>query len=89
MYGAAKSFGFGVAEPVFSLKSLVESIKRFQLLRPRCKLALKIDDTQIPVTLLPSGHIELDGQVQPVSVERDIEDAIAQFGAVLQEIPGQ
>ena len=36
--------------------------------------------------LLPNGFVELDGKVQPVAVEKEIEDAMQQFGAVLKEV---
>lgn len=84
MYGAA-TLGYG-NEAVFSFNSLVDAIKRFQLVRPRCKLAMKIGDAKIQVNLLSNGFIELDGKVQPVAIEREIEDVIAQYGAILEEV---
>lgn len=84
MYGAA-TIGYG-HEAVFSFNALIDAVKRRQLIRPRAKLAMKIGDASIPVNLLPNGFVELDGKVQPVAVEKEIEDVIAQFGAVLEEV---
>lgn len=84
MYGAA-TIGYG-HEAVFSFKALIDGVKRLQLIRPRSKLAMKIGDASIPVNLLSNGFIELDGKVQPVAVEKEIEDVIAQYGAVLEEV---
>ncbi len=84
MYGAA-TLKYG-NEAVFSFNALIDAIKRCQLVRPRSKLAMKIGDASIPVNLLANGFIELDGKVQPVAVEKEIEDVIAQFGAVLEEV---
>lgn len=84
MYGAA-TLGYR-PEAVFSFKSLIDAIKRCQLIRPRAKLAMKIGDASIPVNLLPNGFVELDGKVQPVAVEKEIEDVIAQYGAILEEV---
>jgi len=83
MYGCP-GFAFGT-EAVASMNHLIDAIKRRQILRPRSKLMLLVGDKTLAVNLLPNGFIELDGQAQAVSVERRVEEAMAKFGAFLQE----
>lgn len=84
MYGAPY-LGYG-CEIVHSFNTLIDAIKRRQLLRPRSKLAINLVGGDIEVNLLTNGFVELDGKVQPVAVEKEIEDAMQQFGAVLKEV---
>ena len=84
MYGAPY-LGYG-CEIVHSLNTLIYAIKRRQVLRPRSKLAINLAGGDIEVNLLANGFVELDGKVQPVAIEKEIEDAMQQFGAVLKEV---
>ncbi len=84
MYGAP-TLGYGT-EVVKSFKALIDSIKRRQLLRPRSRLAMCLAGGEFAVNLLPNGFVELDGVVPPLAVEKEIEDAMNQFGAVLAEV---
>ena len=38
------------------------------------------------VKLLPNGFVEVDGVVPPLTVEKEIEDALQEFGAILEEV---
>lgn len=84
MYGAP-TLGYGT-EVVNSFKALIDAVKRHQVLRPRSKLAINLAGGDFAVNLLPNGFVELDGKVPPPSIEREIEDAMEQFGAVLKEV---
>lgn len=84
MHAAAKA-GFGT-EAVQSFNDLVIAIKRRQVLRPRSLFAVCLAGVEFAVNLLPNGFIELDGKVPSPPVEKEIEDAIEQFGATLKEV---
>ncbi len=76
----------GSTEAVQSFKSLIDAIKRFQISRPSSKLVIKLAGVVFGVNLLSNGFIELDGKVPPVAIEKEIEEAITQYGATLEEV---
>lgn len=84
MYGVAK-VGYG-SEAVQSLNALIDAIKRRQVLRPRSLFAMCLAGVHFAVKLLPNGFIEVDGVVPPLTVEKEIEDAMHEFGAILEEV---
>lgn len=84
MYGAPK-VGYGT-EVVQSFNSLIDSIKRRQVLRPSSLFAMCLAGVDFAVKLLPNGFLELDGVVPPLSIEKEIEAAMKKFGAVLEEV---
>ena len=84
MYGVA-SLGYG-SEMVQSFNALIDAIKRRQVLRPRSLFAIWLAGVEIAVKLLPNGFIELDGVVPPLTIEKEIEDAMKQYGATLNEV---
>lgn len=71
-------------ETVTSMAGLVEAIKHRQASKPRGSLTLTIGRDVFSVQLLVTGHLELDGQVPPLRMERDLELALNTVGAVLQ-----
>ena len=73
-------------EVVSSFTSLIDAVKRRKLLRPRSKLAMKLAGGEFGVNLLSNGLIELDGKVPPIAVEKEIENAMQHYGAVLEEV---
>ena len=84
MYGAPK-VGYGT-EVVQSFNTLIDSIKRRQVLRPRSLFAMCLAGVDFAVKLLPNGFVEVDGVVPPLSVEKEIEVAMKKFGAILEEV---
>ena len=82
---AMPALGYGT-EVVSSFKTLIDAVKRRQSLRPRSKLAIKLAGGEFRVNLLSNGFIELDGKVPPMAVEKEIEDAMQHYGAVLEEV---
>ena len=84
MYGAPK-VGYGT-EVVQSFNALIDSIKRRQVLRPRSLFAMCLAGVDFAVKLLPNGFVEVDGVVPPLTVEKEIEDALQEFGAILEEV---
>jgi len=76
----------GSTEVVQSFKSLIDAIKRLQISRPSSKLVIKLAGVVFGVNLLSNGFIELDGKVAPVAIEKEIEEAITQYGATLEEV---
>ena len=84
MYGAPK-VGYGT-EVVQSFNALIDAIKRRQVLRPRSLFAMCLAGVDFAVTLLPNGFVEVDGVVPPLTVEKEIEDAMKEFGAILEEV---
>ena len=84
MYGAPK-VGYGT-EVVQSFNALIDAIKRRQVLRPRSLFAMCLAGVDFAVKLLPNGFVELDGVVPPLTVEKEIEDAMKEFGAILEEV---
>ena len=55
MYGAP-SLGYG-CEIVHSFNTLIDAIKRRQVLRPRSKLAINLAGSDIEVNLLANGFV--------------------------------
>ena len=84
MYGAPK-VGYGT-EVVQSFNALIDAIKRRQVLRPRSLFAMCLAGVDFAVMLLPNGFVEVDGVVPPLTVEKEIEDAMKEFGAILEEV---
>ena len=84
MYGAPK-VGYGT-EVVQSFNTLIDSIKRRQVLRPRSLFAMCLAGVDFAVKPLPNGFVEVDGVVPPLTVEKEIEDAMKKFGAILEEV---
>jgi len=85
MYGMPGITHFG-AESIPSFDALIEAIKRRQVIKPKAKLAMQLGGEKCQVNLLPSGHVELDGRVPPLHIEREIEEAIASIGAQLEDV---
>jgi len=85
MYGMPGITHFG-AEPIPSFDALIEAIKRRQVLKPKAKLAMQLGGAKFQVNYTPTGHIELDGRVPSLHVEREIEEAIASIGAQLVDV---
>lgn len=84
MYGAP-TLDYGT-EVVRSFKTLIDAVKRRQVLRPRSNLAISLAGGDFAVSLLPNGFVELDGKVLPLAIEKEIEDAMQEYGAVLKEV---
>lgn len=84
MYGAPK-VGYGT-EVVQSFNALIDAIKRRQVLRPRSIFAMCLAGVDFAVNLLPNGFVEVDGVVPQLTVEKEIEDAMHEFGALLEEV---
>ena len=84
MYGAP-NVGYGT-EVVQSFNALIDAIKRRQVLRPRSLIAMCLAGVDFAVKLLPNGFVEVDGVVPPLTVEKEIEDALQEFGAILEEV---
>ena len=84
MYGAP-NVGYGT-EVVQSFNALIDAIKRRQVLRPRSLFAMCLAGVDLAVKLLPNGFVEVDGVVPPLTVEKEIEDALQEFGAILEEV---
>lgn len=74
------------AERIASIDELIEAVKRRQVFKPQAKLAIELDGAKFRVNYLSSGHIELDGRVPPLHIEREIEKAIASLGASLVDV---
>ncbi len=74
------------AEPIPSIDALIEAIKRRQMLKPKAKFAMQLGGARFQVNYTPTGHIELDGRVPSLHVEREIEEAIASIGAQLVDV---
>lgn len=83
MYGAAK-VGYGT-EVVHSFNVLIDAIKLRQVLRPRSIFAICLAGVDFAVKVLPNGFVEVDGVVPPLIVEKEIENAMQKFGALLEE----
>lgn len=81
----APKVGYGT-EVVQSFNALIDSIKRRQVLRPRSLFAMCLAGVDFAVKLLPNGFVEVDGVVPPLTVEKEIEDAMKEFGAILEEV---
>jgi len=69
---------------VISFKAMIQIAKHFQITRPQGKLALWLMGEKKQVNLLPNGFVELDGVVETLAVEREIDEAIQQHGAFLE-----
>lgn len=70
-------------EHVASLAGLLEAIKQTQVAKPRARFALDLGGESFSLNLLPSGYLEVDGQVRPLEVERAFDQALASVGATL------
>lgn len=70
--------------PVISFEAMIMIAKTFQITRPQGKLALCLMGEKKQVNLLPNGFVELDGVVETLAVEREIDQAIQQYGAILE-----
>jgi hypothetical protein len=84
MYGHPALTAFG-PERIDSLSALVEAVKRRQLLKPHGRLTVRLAEKSFGVNLLPNGFIEWDGVVAPLAVERQIEQEMGRFGALLDD----
>ena len=84
MYGAP-NVGYGT-EVVQSFNALIDAIKRRQVLRPRSLFAMCLAGVDFAVKLLPNGFVEVDGVVPPLTVEKEIEDALQEFGANISPV---
>ena len=73
-------------ERINSLSTLVDAVKRRQLLKPHGgRLTVRLAGKSFGVNLLPNGFIEWDGSVPPLAVERQIEEELDRFGALLDD----
>ena len=84
MYGLPE-IGYG-GEVVTSLAGLIDAVKARQLVNPGAKLTMKIEGDVFGVRLLTNGWIELDGVVPTMALEKAVDSAMHQRGAVLQEV---
>jgi len=70
--------------PVISFKAMIQIAKHFQITCPQGKLALWLMGEKMQVNVLPNGFVELDGVVETLAVEREIDEAIKHYGAILE-----
>lgn len=56
------------------------------MLRPRSIFAICLAGVDFAVKVLPNGFVEVDGVVPPLIVEKEIENAMQKFGALLEEV---
>lgn len=85
MYGHPSMTAFG-PERVSSVSELAEAIKRRQLLKPAGRYGLLAGGASFAVGLLPSGHIEIDGTVPPLHLEREFDAMLRQSPALVEDI---
>ena len=77
-------YGYPNIFPVVSLNAMFEVVKTFQLVRPKEKIALCLKGKKLKVSMLANGYVELDGEVPTFAVEREIDQAIKQYGAAIE-----
>jgi len=70
--------------PVISFEAMIQIAKNILVSRPQGKLALCLMGEKKQVNLLSNGYVELDGVVETIAAEREIDKAIKQFGAFLE-----
>lgn len=74
------------SEVIRSFDGLIKAMKCRQTRRPNCKFLLRLAGREIAVNLLSNGCVEVEGLVPQLEVQREIEDAIQQHGATLEEV---
>lgn len=77
-------YGYPNIYPVMSLSALLEVVKNFQLVKPLWKIALCLKGKKMKVGILTNGYIVLNDEVPTLAVEREIDDAIKQYGAAIE-----
>jgi len=85
MYGSPAYSGLG-SERIVSVRSLVDAMKRRQILKPAGKFELDVGGDKLRVDLIASGHIEVNGAVQPLSIERLLDEALQEVGGTLDDV---
>lgn len=85
MYGHPQLTTLGI-ERVSSIGNLVEAIKRRQMMKPSGRFSMLLGNREFAVNLLQSGHLEIDGKVPSMAIEREFEEAIASIGAQLDDV---
>lgn len=84
MYGNPEYSGFG-PEKIDSLSSLIVSLKRRQLLKPRGRFKLTVQGKRIRVNLLPTELIEFDGEVLALAAERQMDSELGNAQGFLDD----
>ena len=85
MYGAPGMCGY-TAQRIKSIPPLIDAIKDIQIQRPHSRLLLKVRNEEFRMNLLANGCLEFNESVQPIAIEKAIENVIKNFGASLEDL---